>query len=266
MGSRRLPEDRLDDAVAAGASCRAGVVGSYASAAEFYDLLYDGEKDYEAEAKLLADLIREAHPSATTVLDVGCGTGAHARALLDLGFQVDGVDIEPAFVDIASRKCPEGTFQLGDMTDFEVPRRYDVVTCLFSAIGYVRTETALRSSVLRMGAHLEPRGVLLVDPWFEPGQLSHGWISTLTGRREGLTISRMSRTVIEGPVSRLDFEYLIGTPEGIERRSEVHELGLFTQPQMESAFAAAGLTVERKVEALRTRGIYVGSRTRSAPS
>ena len=45
-------------------------MGHYANAAEHYDLLYAGIKDYEAEAGLLAGLIREALPSAKRVLDV----------------------------------------------------------------------------------------------------------------------------------------------------------------------------------------------------
>lgn len=131
-------------------------VGSYGGAAEFYDLLYSEEKDYPAEARLLESLIRRACPSASSVLDVGCGTGAHARSLLDLGFEVDGIDLEPAFVEIARRKCPEGSFEVGDMTDFRLDRTYDVVTCLFSAIGYVLTETGLHSAIQRMRAHLRP--------------------------------------------------------------------------------------------------------------
>ena len=234
-------------------------VGSYGRAAEFYDLLYAEEKDYPAEAGLLEALIRGACPSAQSVLDVGCGTGAHARSLLDRGFRVDGIDLEPSFVEIARRKCPEGSFEVGDMTNFAVGRRYDVVTCLFSAIGYVLTEAGLHSAIHRMKAHLNPGGVLLIDPWFEPGQLTDGWVMTVSGRRPGLVVTRMSRTVVDGSVSRLEFEYLIGTPAGIERRSEVHELGIFTQAQMENAFQAAGFTVSREPEALRTRGIYVGT-------
>lgn len=234
-------------------------MASYGQAAEFYDLLYAREKDYAAEAGLLASMIRDVHPSARTILDVGCGTGSHARSLLDLGFSVDGVDVEPAFVEIARVKCPEGSFVVGNMTALALPNRYDVVTCLFSAIGYARTEGALRAAVRCMREHLEPGGVILVDPWFEPGQLSDGWIATLMGESDGLTVCRMSRTVLQGTISRLEFEYLIGTASGIERRSEVHELGLFTRHQMERAFSEAGLAVERKPEALRTRGIYVGT-------
>lgn len=233
-------------------------MGDYAKAAEFYDILYGGQKDYAAEAELLAAIIREAHPGARSLLDVGCGTGAHARSLTDAGFRVDGVDLEETFVEIASAKCPEGTFVVGDMTTLDLAGRYDVVTCLFSAIGYVRDEETLRITVERMGCHLDEGGILLVDPWFEPGQLTDSRITTLVGEGDGVTVCRMSRTVIDGSVSRLEFEYLIGRAEGLERRSEVHELGLFTQQQMEAAFTAAGLTVDRKPEALRTRGIYVG--------
>jgi SAM-dependent methyltransferase len=234
-------------------------MGDYSQAAEFYDLLYGGMKDYEAEADLLVSLIREATPQATTVLDVGCGTGAHARLLTDRGLLVDGLDIEPAFVDIAREKCPEGEFRTGDMRAFDLPERYDAVVCLFSAIGYVLDEEGLHAAVACMARHLSPSGVLIVDPWFEPGKLTEGWVTTLSGESEDTSVVRMSRNVIEGRVSTLEFEYLVGTSAGIERRSEVHELGLFTQDQMEAAFRAAGLSVERKPEMLRTRGIYVGT-------
>jgi SAM-dependent methyltransferase len=233
-------------------------VGSYEYAAEFYDLLYADEKDHGAEAQLLASLIRETHPDARTVLDVGCGTGSHARGLIDAGFEVDGIDLEPRFVEIAQAKCPEGQFSVGDMTALDLSAQYDVVTCLFSAIGYVRTEQALRAAVRSMRDRLRPHGILVVDPWFEPGQLTHGWISTLVGKNDNVTVARMSRTVIHDAVSRLECEYLIGTASGIERRSEVHELGLFTQTQTESAFREAGLEVERKPKILGTRGIYIG--------
>lgn len=140
----------------------------YSEAAEFYDLLYEGEKDYAAEAAILTRLIREGAPDASTLLDVGCGTGSHARTMIDCGFSVEGVDIEPEFVELARAKCPEGTFYVGDMTDLNLGKRYDVVTCLFSAIGYVDSETALRRAIGGMRRHLNPGGVLIVDPWFEP--------------------------------------------------------------------------------------------------
>lgn len=235
-------------------------MSDYARAAEYYDLLYEGEKDYPAEAALVDSLIRTRAPDARRILDVGCGTGAHARALTTLGYAVDGVDLEPAFVEIAAARCPSGTFTVGDMTSLDVPGAYDAVVCLFSAIGYARTADRLRAAVAGMAGCLVGGGVLLVDPWFEPGQLTDGWVHVTTGRNETTTVVRMSRTVLDGDVSRLEFEYLVGSADGIERRTETHELGLFTQTQMEEAFQAAGLAVERLPEVLRTRGVYVGIR------
>lgn len=71
-------------------------------------------------------------------------------------------------------RCPEATFHVGDMRTLDLPERYDVVLCLFSAIGYVRDEEGLRGTIEHLARHLKPEGVLLVDPWFEPGQLTHG--------------------------------------------------------------------------------------------
>lgn len=233
-------------------------MGDYSKAAEFYDLLYSGTKDYAAESAVVAQLIREAVPNARRVLDVACGTGKHAECLTALGLAVDGVDLEPAFVDISAKRCPAGSFSVGDMTRLGLPRRYDAIVCLFSAIGYANTPQLLRQTLSGMAAHLEPGGIVVIDPWFEPGQLTDGWISTVTGAADGIAVCRMSRTVIDGAISRLEFEYLIGTPKGIERRSELHEIALFTQADMESAFRDAGLTVEWRDAPLRRRGVYVG--------
>jgi hypothetical protein len=109
-----------------------------------------------------------------------------------------------------------------------------------------------------MAAHLEPGGVLIIDPWFEPGQLTDRWISMVSGVDSGTAVCRMSQTLIDGPMSRLRFEYLIGTPAGIERRTEHHTLGLFTQEEMMAAFRQAGLSVERRDAPLRRRGVYIG--------
>jgi dTDP-3-amino-3,4,6-trideoxy-alpha-D-glucopyranose N,N-dimethyltransferase len=234
------------------------LLGSYAPAAHVYDLLHSADKDYDAEARTVAGLIREAVPAATAILDVACGPGRHAEALSALGFIVDGVDLEPAFVATAAARCAGGTFVVGDMTSLTVPKRYDAVICLFSAIGYARTIANLNQTLARFARHLRPQGVVIVDPWFEPGQLTDRLIAATAATGDGLAVCRLSRTFIQGHVSRLEFTYLIGTPEDVDTRTEVHELGLFTQPEMETAFEQAGLMVERRRGALRRRGVYIG--------
>lgn len=97
----------------------------FSSSAELYDLIYSGFKDYSAEAAQLAELIHREHPGARRLLDVACGTGEHARLLAeDYGFYVDGLDIEPAFAEIARRKLTSANVYEADMSAFALPERY----------------------------------------------------------------------------------------------------------------------------------------------
>lgn len=53
------------------------------------------------------------------VADVGCGTGAAARLLADLGLDVLGIDLSPNMLEEARRRNPDLRFQLGSMTDLD---------------------------------------------------------------------------------------------------------------------------------------------------
>ncbi len=56
------------------------------------------------------------------------------------------------------------------------------------------------------------------------------------------------------------FHYLIGTPDGIDYFTELHELGLFTHEQYMTAFTDAGLDVSYDKDGLMGRGLYIGVR------
>lgn len=231
----------------------------FTETAELYDLIYSAFKNYEAECTALATLIRSEHPGAHTVLDVACGSGEHARLLNERhGFAVDGLDLDPTFVRIARDKLRHGTVYEGDMTSFAVPGKYDVVQCLFSSIGYVSTLDNIRRALERFRAHLAPGGIVLVEPWFAPGVLEEGRVSINTAEASDVKVARMARTEIEGRLSRLHFEYLIGRASGITRASEVHELGLFTTEEMLKAFDQAGLAATHDPRGFAGRGLFVG--------
>ena len=230
----------------------------FSESAELYDLIYSSFKNYPAEAAQLAETIRRFHPDAHTILDVACGTAEHARLLTENhGFEVDGLDLDRAFVRIARRKLSAGSVFQDDMTSFDIGRRYDVILCLFSSIGYVRTLENVTRTFKRFHAHLAPNGIVMVEPWFPPGVLQQGRISLNTATGDGVTVSRMAFTEVDGRLSRLNFEYMIGRPTGIERASEVHELGLFTTEEMLESFRAAGLEAEHDPVGLIDRGLFI---------
>lgn len=236
----------------------------FSESAALYDLIYSQFKDYRAETARLAAEIRRAHPRARTVLDVACGTAEHARLLTaEHGFAVDGLDLDPAFVAIARGKLPNASVFEGDMTTFSIPRRYDAVICLFSSIGYVRTLDNVLRALERFRAHLAPEGVVLVEPWFAPDVLQPGRVSINTAESGDLKVARMSHMEVDGRISRLRFEYLVGRAGGIEHLVELHELGLFTTDEMLGCFHRAELSATHEPQGLAGRGLFT-ARQRSS--
>jgi ubiquinone/menaquinone biosynthesis C-methylase UbiE len=229
--------------------------------AAFYDVLYSFV-DYEAAVREIRTTLDAQAPDATRLLDVGCGTGRHLE-LLHERYEVEGLDINPTLLGAARERCPDVTFHEGDMADFALPRRFDVITCLFSSIAYVRSAERMRSSVLCMRRHLNPGGVLVVEPWFTPEAY---WTGTITANhvdRGDLKIAWMYTSEREGDVSVLDIHYLVGRPTGVQTFRERQELGLFSVRQHLDAFRDAGLEARHESDGPFGRGLYVAWDTTS---
>ena len=230
----------------------------FSKSTAFYDRIYGSFKNYEQECRDIHLWLEKEHTSAGTILDVACGTGEHARLLHKLfGYEVDGIDLDPGLIALAREKNPAGMFCQGDMTDCTLKKSYDVVMCLFSSIGYVKTLERVVATLQRFKEHLKDDGIIIVEPWFQPGILTPGKIFLNTVEEDDLSIVRMSYNRIEGRISTLHFEYLIGTPGKIEHEIETHELGLFTSEEMMECFNRVHLQVRYDEQGLSGRGLYI---------
>jgi SAM-dependent methyltransferase len=230
----------------------------FSKSAELYDRIYFEFKDYETEARKINERIQSELPFAQTLLDVACGTGEHAKKLCSqYGYRVDGIDLNNDFVYLARQKNLQGDFYCADMVDFDLGRPYDVVMCLFSSIGYVRTLERVESSLKRFKAHTKSGGLILVEPWFTPDEITSEKIYLNTAEVQNLSIARMGYSQVRDRISILHFDYLIGRPGNIDHVTEIHELGLFTVDEMKQSFKNAELDVVYDEQGLSGRGLYI---------
>ena len=234
----------------------------FSRSAKYYDEIYASiDKDYSAEVSKARKIIQKYKQSkGKLLLDVACGTGAHAGPLSKY-YQVEGLDLDPQMLSVAHKKHPKITFHQGDMTNFNLSRQFDVIVCLFSSIGYVKTKSRLQKAIKTMNRHLLPGGVLLIEPWFTPKQWHPGRAFMTQVNKPDLKIVRMSHSGQRGKISLIEFQYLIGTSKGIEHHTEIHELSLFTHKEYMEAFKATGLSVTHDTKGLDGRGLYIGTKS-----
>lgn len=223
--------------------------------AAYYDAIYSF-KDYESEATQVAGWARRYGNGGRRLLDMACGTGRHAEHLAE-SFEVTGLDLDQGLLEAARQRLPKLRFVHGDMSKAKLDKKFDVITCLFSAIGYLN-KADLKLACLNFYQHLTPKGVVLIEPWLRPEMIRPGNVGIDQADGEGYTLVRMSRLHIEGTLSICQFHYLIGDAGEIRHEYEEHRLTLFTLNEYRQALEEAGFALHWDEKGLTGRGMFIG--------
>lgn len=105
-------------------------------------------------------LARGAH-----VLDVGCGSGLLARALLAEGFRVSGVDASHAMVELARAHAPAAQFSVVSLPlreGTELPA-CDAVVATGHVLNYLDSRDDIAVALMNIGRAVRPGGLLAID-------------------------------------------------------------------------------------------------------
>jgi SAM-dependent methyltransferase len=222
------------------------------------------DKDYRGAVARLRRILRQVHPGARGLLDVGCGTGRHLE-YLRRAFDVEGLDASPSMLAVARVRCPGIALHHGDLVGFDLGQTFDVVTCLLGSVSYARTVPRFARAVRAMARHVAPGGVLVLEPWVSPEQFVTGRVVFDRADEPGLKVARMYRTKRRGAVSVFDSHYLVAGPAGVEYFTERQELGLFTSRQYRATLRAAGLRLLPVAGDLFGYGLYVARKPATVP-
>jgi SAM-dependent methyltransferase len=122
--------------------------------------------EYDATGEDAAAVIRllDLAPGAQ-VLDAGCGFGRFTAALQEQGCETVGVDISPAAIAEAERRCPGPTYLVADLTS-PLPEGvgpFDALLSMYSSYGYGATVEEDEAMLSAFHRALKPGGRLLMQ-------------------------------------------------------------------------------------------------------
>ena len=196
---------------------------------QYYDLLYS-DKNYALEAAYVHRLIKQHAALATSLLNLGCGTGKHDYALARLGYQVTGVDLSAEMVALAMKNLTPDlsrclNFLEGDIREIELNTTFDAVVSLFHVMSYQVTNTDLRQVFDVSYKHLDADGLFIFDCWYGPGVLTDPpAIRTKSMSNDKISIVRMAEPVLDSMKNTVDVNYTIRiTPRDSNDTTEIKE-------------------------------------------
>jgi cyclopropane fatty-acyl-phospholipid synthase-like methyltransferase len=180
-----------------------------------------------------------------SVLDLCCGQGRHSVALAQRGFAVTGLDLNPAYLDLARQSAQAENVQLeivrADMREIPFHNHFDAVVNMFTSFGYLESEAEDAKVLASVSNALKPGGRLLLDmlsrEWAVANYIQHDWH---TGTDGTLYVELRELDLAS---SRMHVSFSIISSEGIRRDSIGHDIRLYTLTETMRLLERAGMTM-----------------------
>lgn len=212
------------------------------------DLAYIHDQGYghfaRDSAPGLLNFLHQAGIRDGQIVDLGCGSGIWAKELVNAGFQVLGVDISPAMIEIARSRVPQAEFHVGSFLQFPIPM-CRAVTALGEVFNYLfdadHSLLSLEAVCKKVFDALSPRSLLIfnvAEPSRFRGQkqvFTEGddWTCLVEYQYDEST-QLLTRRIVT--FRRVEDAY--------RRREEIHCQQLFEEAHMRAMLESIGFTVQ----------------------
>jgi SAM-dependent methyltransferase len=221
--------------------------------AAYYDLLYH-DKNFEREVDFVHQIVQRQRPGAVSMLDLGCGTGAHAAIFAKMGYFVHGVDqssrmlvhayrrLEVLAPEVRSRVC----FEQNDIRSLKLNKTFDVIVLLFHVVSYQISDVDLRATFATIADHLHPNGIVLFDFWYGPAVIAHPpGMRMKSFEDHNFHISRTANPLMRPDENVVKVQYKFTVTEKATLRcqefNETHCMRYLFKPELDEFLREAGL-------------------------
>jgi SAM-dependent methyltransferase len=194
--------------------------------------------------QVLEKLVFPHLPTKARILDLCCGTGQLAQALISRGYQVTGLDQSAQMLHFARENAPAGEFIVADARSFKLPDTYHAIVSTFDSLNHIMSLEELTDVFGNVYAALRQGGLFLFDLNMEAGYRicwndNFGIVEDdhvcviLTSYQPEERMARYDATIfyLEGGWQRSDVTLLQRCYSEVEVRSALEVTG-FTQIQV----------------------------------
>lgn len=115
------------------------------------------------------------------ILDLACGTGTFLTMLKLKGFDVTGLDLSETIIEIAMEKAKLNRlkipFEVMDMTNFKLEKKFDMITCFFDSVNFLKDKIQIKDMFKCVHEHLNPNGYFIFDLFSK--EMMHEYINNV---------------------------------------------------------------------------------------
>lgn len=233
------------------------VFGQYS---RYYDLLYR-DKDYAGEADFIMRLVEKSCPGATSLMELGCGSGNHAARFAARGYDVEGVDLSEDMLAEARNRAttlPADTarklrFSHGDVRSVRLDRKVDCVLSLFHVVSYQPENADVIAMFRTAREHLDKGGAFIFDCWYGPAVLTDPPAVRIKRMQDdGIQVTRLAEPKLYADRNIVDVHYNVFirdlASQSVGEIQETHRMRYLFHPEIALFAETTGFQVEHSCE------------------
>jgi ubiquinone/menaquinone biosynthesis C-methylase UbiE len=205
-------------------------------------------EDYIEEAEFLTGLIRNhLDYEPKSMLHLGCG-GGHMDMTFKKHFTITGIDKSTAMLDLARRLNPECEYILGDMTDLDLRRSFDIAL-IYDSVNYMLSEAQLTAVFETAFRHLKPGGLALTVVEQTPHSFRQNNTKVQHRQKGGIELTYIEHWYDPDP-SDTTYEtiyiYLIRKDGHLSIEHDLHACGIFPLDTWERLLRTVGFESDKE--------------------
>ncbi len=128
-----------------------------------FSAMYDGLMSKKSLYNEYADFIKNGFSNKNLkILDVACGTGILIKKLSKNYKYIEGLEKSEKMAGIARKKTLKKIY-IGDMANFKIKKKYDLILCTFDSLNYILDINLLEKAFRNFYRHLNKNGEIIFD-------------------------------------------------------------------------------------------------------